>query len=83
MTFEGILNAPSFQEFAEHRAGRLDLGLAIIAIGGGSATMVVEGHEALVDAFEMACSLGPADCIVRDVRCSEIAPGSQKERSKA
>ena len=30
-------------------------------------TVTVEGESDLLDAFELACSLGPAGCIVRDV----------------
>ncbi len=37
-----------------------------------SATLAVKGQEDLVDAFEMACSLGPYDCIILDIERSDI-----------
>ena len=66
-TFSGALECDSFIEFARHRARRLDLELAIGACSTEAISVSVRGAEVLVDAFEMACSLGPYDCIVRDV----------------
>lgn len=65
--FRGTLDCVSFEEFARHRAARLDLEIQVGACDSGSATLSVKGQEALVDMFEMACSLGPYDCIVVDV----------------
>jgi hypothetical protein len=67
MVFEGRLQADSFRAFARHRAARLALDLAFEEDRGGIACRV-RGPLALVDAFEMACSLGPIDCVVLDVR---------------
>ncbi len=66
-TFKGEIVCDSFLSFARHRAGRLDLKLEIGACSQASVSVSVEGADALVDMFEMACSLGPYDCIVRDV----------------
>lgn len=68
MVFTGALQPAHFVSFAEHRARRLDLGLQLGASTAGAITMTVEGEPDLVDAFEMACSLGPIDCIVLEVR---------------
>lgn len=57
----------SFTEFALHRARRLDLEIDIGVCNSASATLSVKGQEDLVDAFEMACSLGPYDCIILDI----------------
>lgn len=67
MRFEGRLQAASFAEFAAHRARRLSLAHAILAQDGRRALIAVSGPPALVDAFEMALSLGPQDCIVEEV----------------
>lgn len=67
--FEGAFNCDSFLGFARHRADRLDIDLNV-NVNACSQTRVslsVSGQEALVDMFEMACSLGPTDCIVLDV----------------
>lgn len=66
-TFAGRLAPDSFRAFAEHRAARLSLALVAGPIRPDAATMTVTGHPDLVDAFEMACSLGPLDCLVDEV----------------
>ncbi|SEK26026.1 hypothetical protein [Xaviernesmea oryzae] len=66
-TFHGKLRCESFQAFARHRARRLDIALSLGACDVNSAIMAVEGQPDLVDAFEMALSLGPQDCLVTDV----------------
>jgi hypothetical protein len=62
----------SFIEFARHRARRLDLDIEMESCDAMSATLAVKGQEDLVDAFEMACSLGPYDCIILDIERSDI-----------
>ncbi|HEY0123051.1 MAG TPA: hypothetical protein VGC14_15080 [Rhizobium sp.] len=62
----------SFIEFAQHRARRLDLDIEMGSCDATSATLAVKGQEDLVDAFEMACSLGPYDCIILDIERSDI-----------
>ena len=68
MVFTGSFQPTGFVSFAEHRARRLDLALHTDATGVAAITMTVEGEADLVDAFEMACSLGPIDCVVLDVQ---------------
>ncbi len=66
LVFTGRLDAESFAEFARHRAGRLALPVRLGPIDDGRAEISVSGAPDLVDAFEMACSLGPIDCVVLD-----------------
>lgn len=66
--FLGQLQGPAFAEFARHRAARLDLALTFAEVGDASVSLTVAGPPDLVDAFEMACSLGPYECLVLDVR---------------
>jgi acylphosphatase len=65
--FSGRLRADSFVEFARHRAARLGLSIDVAQISEGAITVNVSGAAELVDAFEMACSLGPYDCLVLEV----------------
>jgi hypothetical protein len=65
--FKGRLRTESFVEFARHRAARLGLGVEIGQIGVDAIALNVWGPAELVDAFEMACSLGPYDCLVLGV----------------
>jgi len=76
MTFTGRLERESFLEFARHRAARLQLGLEVRSADDTAIELAVEGAEELLDAFEMACSLGPLDCIVHDVGRAAEAAGS-------
>lgn len=66
-TFSGRLEPQGFIAFAEHRAARLSLGLKIAACDRERCRLTLSGPEALIDAFEMAVSLGPYDSIVLDV----------------
>ena len=65
--FSGQIEPASFTEFAQHRAERLDLWLEICVKETDFVLLDVEGDADLVDAFEMACSLGPQNCLVLDV----------------
>jgi len=85
-TFVGQLERESFMEFATHRARRLDLGYAFGECGDDAVDVTVEGAHDLVDAFEMACSLGPHDCIVLDVERkpgAALLPGKSKQERMA
>ena len=70
--FSGQIEPNSFSEFARHRAGRLELWLEICVEEKDFVKLDVEGQPDLVDSFEMACSLGPQDCIVRDITRKEL-----------
>ncbi|WP_170314127.1 hypothetical protein [Lichenihabitans psoromatis] len=64
ISFRGRLDPVGFIEFAEHRARRLDLGVRFGDVGREAVTVTLVGEPDLIDAFEMACSLGPFDCLV-------------------
>jgi hypothetical protein len=74
LRFEGVLPVASFAEFAAHRAARLSLAHAVLAQDSGMAVIRLTGPMVLIDAFEMALSLGPADCLVRAVHRQDNAP---------
>ncbi|MBC7735937.1 MAG: hypothetical protein H7245_01645 [Candidatus Saccharibacteria bacterium] len=65
----------SFAEFARHRAARLSLHLDWLDQTDRLARLRVIGQADLVDAFEMALSLGPQDCLVLDVTRLDNATG--------
>jgi hypothetical protein len=48
-------------------AARLSLDAGQPDLGSDRVQITVSGQPDLVDAFEMACSLGPIDCLVEDV----------------
>lgn len=63
LRFHGRLGEP-FLAFALKRANRLSLRGWIEETAPGAVTVAIEGPEALIDAFEIACSLGPIDADV-------------------
>jgi acylphosphatase len=65
--FTGRLRTASFIEFARHRAARLGLCIEVAQVSEVAIAVNVSGPAELVDAFEMACSLGPYDCLVLEV----------------
>jgi hypothetical protein len=71
IVFSGSFQPESFVEFVAHRGGRLALSTRLEAAGPGQVIVSVSGELDLIDAFEMACSLGPANCLVRDVARTE------------
>jgi hypothetical protein len=75
--FRGDIECSSFIDFARHRAGRLDLALAIGNCDPRHIALTVEGQKDLVDMFEMACSLGPCDCIILDISRATASHGGQ------
>ncbi|KQO73596.1 hypothetical protein [Methylobacterium sp. Leaf89] len=74
MTFSGRFRPASFRAFAEYRARLLDLTSVWGASGSERMVVTVSGQSDFVDAFEMACSLGPMDCLIHDVERCEAAP---------
>jgi len=69
--FTGRLAPASFTSFARHRAARLSLRLDAWQVDKHQARAVLHGPPDLLDAFEMACALGPLDCIVLHVMRGE------------
>jgi len=67
MVFRGAFIPESFGEFMRHRALRLSVEARPRRLEAGRIEVEVEGEADLVDMFEMACSLGPIDCLVLDV----------------
>ncbi len=71
IVFSGSFWPESFLEFVAHRGNRLALTTRLETSGPARITVSVAGEPDLIDAFEMACSLGPIDCLVRDVTRTE------------
>jgi acylphosphatase len=64
LRLEGDLGAASFADWICHRARLLDLSGWVASEADGAVSIVVAGPDALVDAMEMACSLGPREVLV-------------------
>ncbi len=72
MEFFGNLG-PDFLHFATLRANRLGL-VGWIRAGGNRVLVHLEGAEALIGAFEMACCIGPDTAMVEDWLSSTTEP---------
>jgi hypothetical protein len=72
LSFEGRFVVRSFADFVERRAARLDVGVVVRKAGYRLFSIDVTGQPDLIDAFEMACSLGPLDCLVLECRSAAL-----------
>ncbi len=75
VAFFGRLGS-EFVAFAEDRVHRLDLRASIVEVG-ERVEIEVEGPEAMLGAFEMACCVGPDRCLVEEwtvIEEAELAP---------
>jgi hypothetical protein len=68
VVFCGRFRTESFLEFIRHRAERLALRAGIEMVAPDRIEVSIAGADELLDAFELACSLGPIDCLVLDHR---------------
>jgi hypothetical protein len=66
ISFTGHFVPPSFLEFVDCRAARLDVDVSVTSADPGRVAVEISGQPDLIDAFEMACSLGPLDCMILD-----------------
>jgi len=73
LVFFGQFRLSSFLDFMHHRAGRLALCAWPQSVRDDVVEVYVTGETDLVDAFEVACTLGPIDCLVRDHRRERLA----------
>ena len=71
-TFTGSFRPESFLPFMRDRVRRLALESTVRHSSRSEIVVVVAGEPELLGAFEMACSLGPADALVHDVSMQAI-----------
>lgn len=76
LVLRGDVTAAGFPDWICHRARLLDLSGWVSAAGDDGIRIVVSGPEALVDAMEMACSLGPRDVLVTRIERHPFTPPS-------
>ncbi|MEM6372112.1 MAG: acylphosphatase [Pseudomonadota bacterium] len=69
----GAFNPSSFKSWICARARLLDLNGSVTSHGTQTISILVQGPQALIDAMEMACSLGPMDAMVDRV---EVTPNA-------
>lgn len=78
-SISGRMNVPSYLDFVVERAQWLGLDGWVAANDDQTVSLAVAGPEALVGALEMACTLGPLDALIDEVRPvgepTDVPPG--------
>ena len=64
----GRMDVPNYLDFVVERARWLGLDGWVAANDDATVSVAVAGPEALVGALEMACTLGPLDALIDEVR---------------
>ncbi len=72
MTVTGRLQMEACLSFMDHYLQRLDLKSRICHAGTDRVEIDLHGHEALIDMFEIACWLGPADSYIDKISTSPL-----------
>jgi acylphosphatase len=67
LTISGELGRAPVAEWVTHRARKLSLEGRIVTDGPAAISVVVAGPEALLDAMEVACLLGPAKALIGQI----------------
>ena len=67
LTLKGRLASDSVLEWVAHRATLLDLAGWARRENSSMVTIVLVGPQALIDAMEVACILGPGDALVESI----------------
>ena len=83
LVFLGRFQPESFLDFVRHRADLLALHAGIGTARPDRIEISVAGPEELVDAFEVACILGPIDCLVLEYSRLAQPAGCRPARESA
>ena len=76
MLIRGHISGETFAEWVRHRAAVLDLKGWMKMPTGNLAEISVTGERILVEAFEVACSLGPGEAMIDTI---DTRPGNENE----
>ncbi|WP_181703172.1 acylphosphatase [Chthonobacter albigriseus] len=74
LVFTGRDLGADFLAFVEDRARRFSLDGWAAPAPSGSVRVVLSGPDALIDMLEVACLLGPVNCLVEDVSVTPVEP---------
>ena len=68
----GSFDDIAFRDWIMHRSAVLGLDISSLIHGQSSITFSASGHSVLIDAMEIACSLGPLEAIVEQIHTSDL-----------
>ena len=71
----GSFDNIAFRDWIMHRSAVLGLDISSLTYGQSSITFSASGHSVLLDAMEIACSLGPLEAMVEQIHANDLEPG--------
>lgn len=74
--FHGQFDVSTFSDWIRHRATKLGLTGRLLTAQPNHISLEVSGPEELLNAMEVACSLGPINCLTERSELTWIDPGS-------
>ena len=70
----GSFDKIAFREWILHRSAVLGLDISDLTYGQRSITFSTSGHSVILDAMEIACSLGPSEAMVDQIHATNFEP---------
>ena len=68
----GNFDEIAFREWIVHRSTVLGLDVSVHSLARNAISFCATGHMVLLDAMEIACSLGPSDAMVDHIQSTEL-----------
>mgnify|MGYP006058267997 FL=1 len=68
----GSFDDIAFCDWIMHRSNVLGLDISSLIHGQSSITFSATGHSILLDAMEIACSLGPSEAMVEQIHTNDL-----------
>ena len=68
----GSFDDIAFRDWIMHRSVVLGLNISSLIHGQSSISFSASGHSVLLDAMEIACSLGPSEAMVEQIHTNDL-----------
>ena len=68
----GSFDDIAFRDWIMHRSAVLGLDISSLIHGQNSIIFSASGHSVLLDAMEIACSLGPSEAMVEQIHTNDL-----------
>ena len=76
----GNFDEIALRDWIVHRSTVLGLDISVHSLARNAISFCATGHMVLLDAMEIACSLGPSDAIVDDIQSTELNAKKMKTK---
>ena len=68
----GSFDDIAFRDWIMHRSVVLGLNISSLIHGQSSISFSASGHSVLLDAMEIACSLGPSEAMIEQIQTNDL-----------